>query len=193
MIYDRAEPYANRPSPTDAAHWLRNLFRNIVRDKKQRGAREKHNQYRITVSTSNLKFPCHFELFGFFCWDFKLAGERRIIKSKGGLFLPCQSCQSLTANKNIYGPLSQRLQQTPLPDILLRQFQIDANSRLLIIPVGMGMTRSEGEWAVPDGAFQIRNGKTWGIYLKTMCFYYNSKHSMPWNFGTPPPGLFLVT
>lgn len=53
------------------------------------------------------------------------------------------------------------------------------------------MTRSEGELGVPDGDFQIRNGKTWGIYLKTMCFYCDSKHTtylIFWNF----PCLFLV-
>lgn len=41
MIYDCPKPYANRPSPTDAAQRLRNLFRNIVRNMKQRGAKEK--------------------------------------------------------------------------------------------------------------------------------------------------------
>lgn len=43
-----------------------------------------------------------------------------------------------------------------------------------------------GKWAATDRARQIKNGKTWGIYLKTMCFYYNSKHSVTRYFGTPP-------
>lgn len=49
-----------------------------------------------------------------------------------------------------------------------------------------------GKWVVPDGAPQIKNGKTWGIYLKMVCFYYNSKHSATWYCGTPPC-LFLGT
>lgn len=48
-----------------------------------------------------------------------------------------------------------------------------------------------GKWVVTDQAPQI-NGKTWGIYLKTECFYYNPKHHATGYFGTPPC-LFLRT
>lgn len=41
----------------------------------------------------------------------------------------------------------------------------------------MEMTRSEWEYGVPDGALQIRNGETWGIYVTLSQFAFTETYT----------------
>lgn len=129
----------------------------------------KDNQWRERRTPFNLKLSWHFELY-IMCTvflsstsfsDFKLAGERCGIRNEA---IHCEK----------YHPAVDHSQAFCLRDIIICSCQLMQICSCYSLQ--WMKTRSEREWSVPDGTFQIRNGKTRGIYFKTTCFYCNSKH-----------------